>query len=278
MNWRDEWSAIGGRINGLLSAGNFFIQTLRVNSDDSHGVGTHLSNQAREIYQSVEDYYSRNQILLPPSAENALKVFIDKIGPKFSGNTGLDSLRIHLTSLSWLKAELEYFLTDFSFQARKKSERAFIHLQQCIVADENIRSQWQKAFDMGELKCERLGGAHLLLHGIWAFKVTGPGASTDLVFREAMDETSKGMISADALVLTEWKKIETGIDRIADSARKQAGLYSTGVLGGLELRDYRYIVLVSKDRQKVPDDVILSGVTYRHINIAVNPSVPSKAT
>jgi len=175
MNWRDEWKTIGGRIDGLMSAGEFFVQTLRVNSSDSFGVGTHLSNQARDIYLIIDEYYVRNKSLMPSSAENALDVFIKKIGPKFSGNPSgdLDGLKLYLTSLSWLKAELEYFLTDFSFQARKRSERAFLHLQQCIVADKNIREQWQQAFEKGELQCERLGGAHLLLHGIWAFKVTG---------------------------------------------------------------------------------------------------------
>ncbi len=281
MNWRNEWSAIGGRIEGLISSGKFFVQTLRVNSSDPYGVGTHLINQALKIYSEINEFYNRNQFLLPPSAEKALSVFIENIGPKFSGNpaSGLDGLKLYLTSLSWLKAEFEYFLADFSFQARKRSERAFIRLQQCIVADKNISGQWQQAFEKGELQCERLGGAHLLLHGIWAFKVTGAGASTDLVFGEPVEKSSEGLTSADALVLTEWKKTESEVVKIAESARKQADLYSAGILGGLELREYRYIVLVSEDRIKeLPNDVSKDGITYRHINIAVKPSVPSRAT
>jgi len=109
--------------------------------------------------------------------------------------------------------------------------------------------------------------------------VSGAGASTDLVFGEPVDESSEDLTSADALVLTEWKKAESGALKIAESARKQADLYSAGILGGLELREYRYIVLVSKKRIKeMPDDVSQGGVTYRHINIAVEPSVPSKST
>jgi hypothetical protein len=281
MNWRDEWSAIGGRIEGLISSGKFFVQTILANPDDNHGVKTHLIKQAGTIYSTIEEYYNRYQSLLPSSAERVLSVFIKDIGPKFSGNLKEDhgGFKLYLTSLSWLKAELEYFLTDFSVQARKKSERAFIHLQQCIVADENYRAQWKNAFDRGEIYCERLGGAHLLLHGIWAFKVTGAGASTDLVFNEPVHEASEDLTSADALVLTEWKKAESGVLKISESARKQADLYSAGILGGLELREYRYIVLVSKKRIKeMPDDVSQGGVTYRHINIAVEPSVPSKST
>lgn len=281
MNWRDEWSAIGGRIEGLIYSGNFFVQTLRINSSDPYGVGTHLINQSLGIYSEIKKFYNRNKSLLPQSAERALSIFIEKIGPKFSGNPagGLDGLKLYLTSLSWLKAEFEYFIADFSFQAKKRSERAFIHLQQCIIADENIREQWQQAFKKGEPQCERLGGAHLLLHGIWAFKVTGPGASTDLVFGEPVEKTSETLTSADALVLTEWKKVESEFIKIAEFARNQADLYSAGILGGLELREYRYIVLVSEDRiKKLPPDVKKDGITYRHINIAVKPSVPSKST
>jgi hypothetical protein len=32
------------------------------------------------------------------------------------------------------------------------------------------------------LACEKLAGVHLLLHGIWAFKVHAAGERTDLVF------------------------------------------------------------------------------------------------
>lgn len=280
MNWRDEWNAIDGRIEGLINAGHFFVQTLRVNSSDSYGVTTHLSNQARDIFSLTEQYYSRNKHSLPSAAENALKVFFEQFQSKFSGSSlsGLDGLKVLLTSLSWLKAEIEYFMTDFSFLARKRSERAFVHLQQCIVANKNIRDEWQYAYEQGESQCERLGGAHLLLHGIWAFKVSATGASTDLVFGEQVDEALAFQSSADALVLTEWKKVGSKVEKIAESARKQAYLYSGGILGGLELREYRYIVLVSKDRIKLPDDVIQEETTYRHINIAVEPSVPSKAT
>ncbi len=280
MNWLEEWNALSSRIDGLVNAGNFFIQTLQVNSSDSMGVSNYLSNQARDIFLLTEEYYSRNQHSLPPSAENSLKLFIERFKSNFSASQmkGLDNLKIHMVSLSCLKAELEYFMTDFSFQARKRSERAFVHLQQCIVADTNIRTQWQDAYKKGETRCERLGGAHLLLHGIWAFKVTGAGASTDLVFNEPLDENSSVQNSADALVLTEWKKVEANVKKPAESAKRQASLYSGGILGGLELREYRYIVLVSWDRINLPDDTIHEGSIYRHINIAVEPSVPSKAT
>ncbi|MCK4608408.1 MAG: hypothetical protein KAT71_02920 [Gammaproteobacteria bacterium] len=36
MNWLNEWHAISGRIEGLISAGGFFISTLNHNSSDSY--------------------------------------------------------------------------------------------------------------------------------------------------------------------------------------------------------------------------------------------------
>ena len=48
---------------------------------------------------------------------------------------------------------------------------------------------------------------------------------------------------------------------------------------GAELAGYRYLIAVSLDElPTVPaDDATAEGVTYRHINIVVKPTVPSKA-
>jgi hypothetical protein len=62
-------------------------------------------------------------------------------------------------------------------------------------------------------------------------------------------------------------------------ARKQADLYSQG-LAGLELRSHRYIIVVTP--KELPfgtlgsDDRTASGVIYRHVNIVIEPEVPSK--
>jgi hypothetical protein len=116
------------------------------------------------------------------------------------------------------------------------------------------------------------------MHGIWAFKVGAEGERTDLVFGEALTDVSAIERSAEALVLTEWKLIRSNsnVERVASDARKQATRYSTGALGGLELADYRFIVLVSKLFIQLPRDHLEDGVLYRHINIAVNPQTPSK--
>ncbi len=84
---------------------------------------------------------------------------------------------------------------------------------------------------------------------------------------------------AEALVLTEWKLVpdpSKGKDK-AIEARKQASLYGVGTMGGFELSSYAYIILVSDDRlPQMPGNIQEANLTYRHINIAVNPSTPSQ--
>lgn len=282
MIWRDQWGAVAARIEGLLAAGHFFVQTLRVNSEDQYGVSTHLGNQARDIASSIEVYFKAHQAALPPFAAASISRFLADLKPKIDTTdvSGLNALKLKLTSLAWLRAEVDYHLSDFTALARRRSERAFTHLQQTIAADPAHRQRWQAAFKEGEVACECLGGAHLLLHGIYAFKVHGAGARTDLVFNEPLDDVTKVQQVAEALVLTEWKLVSStqAVAGAAASARRQAELYAGGVLGGLELADYRYVVVVTQDRVPMPEDAAGSRATYRHVNIAVAPSVPSWAT
>ena len=65
----------------------------------------------------------------------------------------------------------------------------------------------------------------------------------------------------------------------AKEAKRQASIYARSVLGGNELRQYRYLVLVSKSRL-LPEtpDIQEGDIVYRHINIAVDPKPPSQAT
>jgi hypothetical protein len=173
---------------------------------------------------------------------------------------------------------MSFVLSDVQESIRATSERAFSHLQRSIVVDADLRTKWRRAFDEGEVACERLGAVHLLLHGIWAFKVDGAGARTDLVFQEPVQDLSAAQRYADGLVLTEWKKAtfdDQALQRFAE-ARSQAQRYAQGVLGGNELRRYRYAVVVTQQQVEVPADTEQSGVVCRHINIAVEPQTPSR--
>jgi hypothetical protein len=82
-------------------------------------------------------------------------------------------------------------------------------------------------------------------------------------------------------VLTEWKRVtaaeQSKLNKIIEKAITQVSLYKEGVLGGLELAGYRYIVIVSEDYLKMPPDhKDDNNITYRHRNIAVNRETPSK--
>ena len=158
----------------------------------------------------------------------------------------------------------------------RRSARAFSHLQKCIIADDEIQKRWAAAFAKGETACEKLGAAHLLLHGIYAFKVDATGARTDLVLSQPIVNEEVFQV-AEGLELTEWKKVSATreVSKQAASARKQAAHHAAEPLAGLELTAYIYIVLVSEGRIEELENVVENGVTYRHINIAVKPEAPS---
>ncbi|TFH47851.1 MAG: hypothetical protein E4G89_07265 [Methanothrix sp.] len=84
--------------------------------------------------------------------------------------------------------------------------------------------------------------------------------------------------SAEALILTEWKIAKEKKDRQEqiDQGIKQAKSYSRGCLGGFELRDYRYIVLVTSESFTPPPASAEDGIEYKVINLAVEPAVPSR--
>jgi hypothetical protein len=183
MQWREEWIAMAGRIDGLLEAGRFFVQTLRISNEDPYKVAdNHLGRQAASIVDSLESFLTSYKSVIPAAAAQALARFIDTYSSALKDTSvkELPGLKLRLTALAALRAEVQYHLSDFEAIAAKRAERAFRHLQQTIVADEATRDKWQTAFSSGEPSCEKLGAVHLLLHGIWAFKVSAEGARTDL--------------------------------------------------------------------------------------------------
>ena len=174
------------------------------------------------------------------------------------------------------KRSYPFNLCDNQKSIRTKSELAFHHLQRSIIVDKDFQKKWQRTFKSGEVACEKLGAVHLLLHGVWTFKVNDEGARTDLVFQEPANLNGIQQY-ADGLVLTEWKKAKTGeAEQRFREARAQAILYSQGPLIGTELTNYRYAIVGSEQQIAKPSDLEEDGVVYRHINIAVTPRTPSK--
>ena len=135
-------------------------------------------------------------------------------------------------------------------RVRSASELAFVHLQRVIVADEDFRKKWQAAFAKHETHCERLGGVHLLWHGIWAFKADAAGGKTDLVYQEPAN--TGGIQVSLGMVLTEWKRDKGDATAAYKQAKEQAAIYSGGILAGVELASHRNLVVVSKKQINRP--------------------------
>lgn len=183
-----------------------------------------------------------------------------------------------MTSLVALRPALDS-LIGFTVRVHGLVERAFAHLQRLIVVDDEIGDKWRAAFDRrrGEEKCEQMGATHLLLHGIWAFKVDAKGEKTDLVLKEPLEVNDGLRRAATSLVLTEWKKVRSPkeLNKKIKEAKEQAGLYAGGCLAGFELESTRFLVMVSNERIAMPEDIQEGNITYRCINLAVRPNDPS---
>lgn len=252
-------------------------------ASDMYGGASVLMGSATEIFRSLDDFSSRHSAGLPERAAKRLHERIQAFRPKFeSASAGRDAdfqvVQFRLTALRVLQSEVTYLLADTEAAARNLVARAFLHLQRAIIADPIVRRSWQAGFEKNETSCERLGGTHLLLHGIWAFKAHSEGERTDLVLGEKLTLTPEVEGAAEALVLTEWKRVRDTADLSdkANEALRQAKLYGSGSLAGFELRTRRYLVLVSGARLEMPPDRREANVIYQHVNIAVDPSVPSR--
>ncbi|OLP59644.1 hypothetical protein BJF93_11245 [Xaviernesmea oryzae] len=182
-----------------------------------------------------------------------------------------------LVLLQAFAAEVTQLLNDGQLDLTSRTERAILHLQWTIAIDDTVRNRWQTAFRSSETACEALGAAHLLQHGIYAFKAHSRAARTDLVSHEPVDEVVAAR-AAEGLVLTEWKVAKSQVE--ADSKLRDAAIqsdaYAHGVLGGRELRSIRYLIAVTEKQITMPVDDIRDTYVYRHLNIAVAPVSPSK--
>jgi len=282
MNYTDQWKALSSRIHGLVQAGLLHAQFMQVRSGDSYGAAKRLREHSESVLNEILVFREGFKDSLPIAACSAIDQFTTSTGSLITDVSGShESLQERvwavLITLSAFEAEVSFLLSDTQESIRSCSERAFTHLQRSIVADEDFKQKWQKTYEKGEVACEKLGAVHLLLHGIWAFKVDAKGARTDLVMQEPTDLHGIQRY-ATGLVLTEWKIATTDKEVIQrfQEARRQANRYAQGVLSEIELASYRYVVVVSKRQVDVPDDIREGSVIYRHVNIAVDPQVPSR--
>jgi hypothetical protein len=276
------WRAIADRIRGLADS----AQSYRSVPQSSFGGVRNLRPNIEGVLADLATFRNQLQQALPPRAvaviDDATKSVRELLtmatGQVTTAELSSEAVSNALIRLSTFATEMTGILSNIQWPLRSLAERAFQHLQRLIVVDDAHREKWKTAFGDGEVECERLGAVHLLWHGIWAFKVDAQGGRTDLVFQEPSGDLSKEQQYVEGFVLTEWKIANSAEEALAKcrEAREQTKLYSSGVLGGTELTEYRFVVIVSRQEIKLPDPIRDGGIEYRHINIVVEPSTPSR--
>lgn len=279
MNWCDTWKAISARIEGIKEAGNLMALSMANGSADDGSIAkTWINPELAEIKTELENFLENNCNEIPIKARESLqRIAKDKNWLQEKASKNAKAIIQSISALIAFRSEFDYLIRDNEVEGCNRTERAFEHLCRLIVTDEEVNKKWKSKFETGETACEKLGAAHLLSHGIWAFKIDAEGARTDLVYNEKpLDEFSVRR-TASTLVLTEWKKVtENNYFKKAADAKEQIRAYRSSALGDIELKRTHYIVLVSNKQLPNINDEIKGGITYRYINIPVDPDVPSK--
>lgn len=283
MSWHREWKAIEASISDLTDICRDFVSALGVRSSDTFGtIKNIILPMAGEVTERIQLLGQRYGSQLPATALKRIKE-LEKL---YSESAYASTTQKEPTAVAHFSSRLQKFRSDFNYLtsdlegiAVRLTARAFLHLQRSIVADETVREKWRTALTQNELACEKLGAVHLLQHGIWSFKVDSAGERTDLVLGEVISdrELQDVYLSAEGLVLTEWKTATSSDStKKYEEAFKQAERYARGSLAAIELKGYRYLVIVSEGHlNDVPQDQEKDGIIYKYVNIAVNPSTPS---
>jgi hypothetical protein len=279
MSHYDEWQALAARIRGLSRAGELHMAAYAAKSSDSFGRYKYLGRKSQEVVVALQDFKEKFNPALSANAVAAIETFLQDAGnallqPSPGGDLRLEQVHKAIVVLTDFEAELAYLLSDRQQLIRSRAELALAHLQRLLAVDDDLGKKWTKAFKQGETQCEKLGGLHCLWHGILGFKINAAGARTDLVLNDVISDSVAG--AALGLVLTEWKVAnEQNAETRLEEARRQTKLYKAGVLGAMELIGYRYLVVVTAKQVALPGDKEEDGISYRHVNIAVDPRTPS---
>jgi hypothetical protein len=279
--WKSEWDRLSARIAAITGAAAFLA--LSVTTIKSQPVATNtLIQNCEQTARLLGELLSRYRNALPEPAREALARFQTLWnGANLDGSFGADpKLQAYVVVLASIRSELDQLFADHNQILRSHVKRAFEHLRRSLIVDIDLRKKWVTAFKTkGETSCERLGGVHLLLHGIWAFKVSAAGERTDLVLGTRLAIVDNVAESALGLALTEWKVVRNpdSADQAKAEAKHQAKRYAEGSLSGFELRSDRYLVLVGRDEFPVPADETEGAITYRVVPIVLEPKTPSES-
>ena len=273
-----EWKAIRSQIDAVMEGARILSQAYGGGGDRSAMSAVLIYPEMELIRNGLDEFMLRRRERLPVELQDQLRRVLEAL-QSAPGLRNLDGVVGCATALSVARSTLDRFLLTPEFEAAAAVEGAFAHLQRLLMVDAITRTRWSDAFEEGEVACEKLGAVHLLLHGIWAFKIDAGDQRTDLVLGEPFDLDDDQLRAARGLVLTEWKRVTVASDlqgKCGD-ARKQLKRYGSEALSPVELRTTRYIPVLSKARLAMPDNFVENGITYRHINIAVAPKTPAKS-
>jgi len=303
QRWQAEWRRLEDRIAGLQVTASMTrdLAQLERNGLAHDALWHRLRPTIIDLHQGLKSFHQSFAATVPPLAEKYLALVLAEIertgglgnrhGPSVLPSwQSVVSVALLIVSL---RTEVTARLVDPEAEGRRRVECAFEHLGRSILVDEAYRSRWQRKFarkptaapaggsgerPANEIECERLGAVHLLLHGIWAFKVDALGERIDLVRQDPL-EITHAVSAAEVLVLTEWKVAATpaAVEAKAQEAKQQAMRYKRGCLAASELAAACYLVVVTERRERVPDAVVEDGVTYRFVNIAVAPEPPPRS-
>ena len=270
------WDKLSKKIKALYATVEARSNLLQNNSSDAYDSMKTIAQYANNCYKNIESYKTDFKQHLPYGVLVLMENFLCSNKSKFSGICNDDNMvkdqRNQLIisaiiELCLLEAEISYLLTDTQEYIRKSVEFAFAYLKRLIMANKSVRNIWQENWDdEREEHFERLGGEHLLTQKIWAFKANSDKERTDLILKESINIQDPLYTSAEGLVLTEWKKVVDPKETtsLIEKAKKQASRYRSGSLAPLELSNYCYLIMVSKEELEIKNQIIVEkDTTYR---------------
>ena len=293
MSYRRDWVSLAARIQGHARVAAFLLESASEDPEDLHkAIGAEILPATTDTFRHLNDYLAEFRAALSPGIVKALdgfgarhKEFFEKDSSKGSISSpaqNLRRLRAAAALLESLRVEVDHFISaDEDPVFSERVERALLHLQRQLDIDaDGQRSRWKKAFDeKTEVAIERLGGIHLLSHGLYGFKADPGGGRTDLILGTPPDPALLER-AATPLVLTEWKKVKprdstNDVTEQFEAARRQLERYKRA-LASLELHSVCFGVIVStSNAQMLPDETLASGVRLRWVNIAIEPTRPA---
>ena len=271
----DRWEPMLGRVVGWVEAAAAVVAL--GGRDPSNALDDVLGPAGVRMLDDMASLLQETGTALSPEGREAVSLLLQE-RPRFAAALPIPAATRLTAKMRMFLGTFRYHLADREASWVATVERAFLHLDRMLVADPQVSERWAAALSKdGERGAEKLGGCHLLQHGIWAFKADAIGERTDLVLGTTLAFTARQRQAAEALVLTEWKlaKSEADVRDQVDVACKQARRYACGALAGFELRSVRYLVTVGTGRWATLPEFREGAVSYQHFHVAIDPGSPS---